>query len=75
MGRYADNIEEKTHEAAQDAAITALEGLLTQGTNAPSTAPKAKNLLYFATSTQKMYVSIGTSASTDWKEVKAVAIV
>lgn len=74
MGRYADNLKQSATDAGQDAKIEALEGLLTQGTSAPSTKPAAKNLLYYATTSQKMYVSTGTSSSSDWKEVKAVAI-
>ena len=69
MGRYADNLKQKATDAGQDAKIEALEGLLTQGTSAPSTKPAAKNLLYFATSTSKLYVSTGTSSSSDWKPV------
>lgn len=79
MGRYADNLKAQAAAAAQTATDTAqsaaIADLLTQGSAAPSTAPKAKNLAYFATGTQKLYISTGTTASTDWKEVKAVAIV
>lgn len=56
------------YDKSQD---TKLSAVITQGASAPSTKPAAKNLLYFATTAQKLYVSTGTSASTDWKEVKA----
>ena len=76
MGRYADNLKmqaAKTTQTATDttqtADITALKGLLTQGAADPSTKPSAKNLLYFNTTSQKLFVSTGTSASTDWKPV------
>lgn len=46
MGRYADNLKQSATDAGQDAKIEALEGLVTQGTSAPSTKPAAKNLLY-----------------------------
>lgn len=82
MGRFLNKllglnpIEQAEKDAAQDAAAeaqaTTIAGLITQGAAAPSTKPTAKNLLYFATTAQKLYVSTGTSASSDWKEVKAV---
>lgn len=50
---------------------TKIAGIITQGAAAPSAKPAAKNLLYFATTAQKLYVSTGTSASTDWKDVHA----
>ena len=75
MGRYAQRLKKAKADAAQHALdeqqSAAIENLLTQGDNAPSEKPSAKNLLYFATSTQKLYVSTGTSASSDWTEVKA----
>lgn len=81
MGRYADNLKQKAKETAktskdnaQDATIA---DILTQGTADLTTAankPKAKNLMYFNTSTQKLYVSTGTTQGS-WTEVKAVAIV
>ena len=79
MGRYADNLKAAAIAATQTATDTAqsakIDALLTQGTNAPSAKPDAKNLAYYATSTQKLYISTGTSNASDWKEVKAVAIV
>lgn len=69
MGRYADNLKQSATDSGQDAKIEALEGLLTQGASAPSAKPAAKNLLYFATGTQILYVSTGTSSSSDWKPV------
>lgn len=69
MGYLADKRKQTQTDAAQDAAI---ENILTQGSSAPSKAPTAKNLLYFNTTSSKLYVSTGTTASTDWKEVKAV---
>lgn len=75
MGRYADNIknaQSQSAQAAKDAAQSAaIADILTQGAGAPDAAPKAKNLLYFDTTTQKLYVSTGTTASTDWKNVLA----
>lgn len=76
MGRYADNLKAAAATTAQTATdeqqTAAIAALVTQGAAAPSTKPSAKNLLYFATTAQKLYVSTGTSASSDWKEVKAV---
>lgn len=68
MGRYNENLNGTAYDQKQNATVASI---VTQGENAPSAKPAAKNLLYFATSTQKLYVSIGTSAATDWKEVKA----
>ncbi len=69
MGRYLDNIKQTSTDATQSAKIEALEGLLTQAAGAPSTTPKAKNLLYFDTTNKFLYVSAGTSSSSDWKKV------
>lgn len=81
MGRYADNLKAQAAATAQTATDTAqtaaIAGLLTQGTadlTTEANKPKAKNLLYFNTSTQKLYVSTGTTQGS-WTEVKAVAIV
>lgn len=68
MGYLADKRKQTQTDAAQDAAI---ENILTQGAGAPSKAPTAKNLLYFNTTSSKLYVSTGTTASSDWTEVKA----
>lgn len=74
MGRYADNLKAQAAAAAQTATDTAQTAAITaatptQGSTAPSTKPSAKNLMYFDTTTQKLYVSTGTSNSSDWKPV------
>lgn len=81
MGAYRDRLkalEVQTAQTATDAAQTAkLENIVQQGTKDLTTEankPTAKNLLYFNTSTQKLYVSTGTTTGS-WTEVKAVAIV
>lgn len=50
---------------------TKIAGIITQGAGTPAAKPTAKNLLYFNTTTQKLYVSVGTSSTSDWKEVLA----
>lgn len=39
----------------------------TQGTAAPTTTPGAVGLVFIDTTNAKVYVSTGTTASTDWK--------
>lgn len=75
MGQFSRKQKEADIEAhgtnydkSQD---SLLAGLVTQGASAPSTKPAAKNLLYFATTASKLYVSTGTSNSSDWTEVHA----
>ena len=74
MGRYADNLKAQAAAAAQTATDTGQTAAIaaatpTQGSTAPSAKPSAKNLMYFDTTTQKLYVSTGTSDASDWKPV------
>jgi len=45
----------------------------TSGEWAPSEAPASVGLFYLDTTNSKMYMSFGTSASTDWKEISIVS--
>lgn len=41
-------------------------GQVTSGTIAPNTTPSALGLIYIKTDTAKVYISTGTSSSSDW---------
>lgn len=68
MNEYKNPIKKMWQQANQSIADgNNVQLAHTVGTAAPTTTPAKVGLLFIDTTAAKVYVSTGTSASTDWK--------
>ena len=56
-----------THDGRETRLVNATSPTISSGTSAPTTTPKKIGDIFVKTDTGKVYISAGTSSSSDWK--------
>ena len=60
-------LDSHTHDGRETRLVNSTSPTITSGTAAPTTTPKKIGDMYVKTDTGKVYISAGTSSSSDWK--------